>query len=108
MAKWYGKIGYAKTVETAPGVWEEQITEKNHFGDVIRNFRRLATAADINDGININNEFSIVADPFARENFHSMRYLTYMNTKWKISNVDASNYPRLILTLGGIYNENEA
>lgn len=107
MAKWYGKIGYAETVETAPGVWTEQITEKNHFGDVIRNSRRLATTADINDDININNEFSIVADPFARDNFYSMRYLTYMGAKWKISNVDASNYPRLILTLGGIYNENE-
>lgn len=106
MAKFYGVIGYAKTVETAPGVWTEQITERRHFVDVNRNSRRLATTADINDGISINNEFSIVADPFAAQNFHSMRYIEYMGTKWKISNVDV-RYPRLILTPGGVYNENE-
>ena len=26
MAKYYGTIGYGITVETAPGVWKEQIT----------------------------------------------------------------------------------
>lgn len=107
MNKWYGIIGYAQPVEVKPGVWVDQIIEKNHFGDVIRNSRRLATVANINDDININNEFSIVADPFARENFHSMRYITYMGTKWKISNV-LVQYPRLILTPGGRYNENES
>lgn len=106
MAKFSGVIGYAETVETAPGVWSEQITERKHFGDVIRNSRRLVTATNVNDDINIGNEFSIVADPFAKDNFHSMRYIVYMGTKWKVSNVDVQ-YPRLIITPGGIYNENE-
>ena len=54
--------------------------------------------------LNVSNEFSIVADPFAYANFHSMRFIEYMGAKWKISNVEVQ-YPRLILTVGGVYNE---
>ena len=103
MAKYYGVIGYAEAVETAPGVWKEQITERNYYGDVIRNARRLQTADKLNDDINVNNELSIVADPYAINNFHAMRYAEFMGAKWKISNVEVK-YPRLILTLGGLYN----
>lgn len=103
MAKFYGKIGYANTVETKPGVYEEQIVERSYYGDFIRNIRRLQSADQVNDDINISNEISIVADPYATNNFHTMRYAVFMGTKWKISNVEVS-YPRLILTLGGVYN----
>lgn len=103
MAKFYGKIGYANTVETKPGVYEEQIVERSYYGDLIRNTRRLQSADQVNDDINISNEISIVADPYATNNFHTMRYAIFMGTKWKISNVEVS-YPRLILTLGGVYN----
>ena len=103
MAKFYGKIGYANTVETKPGVYEEQIVERSYYGDLIRNTRRLQSADQVNDDINISNEISIVADPYATNNFHTMRYVVFMGTKWKISNVEVS-YPRLILTLGGVYN----
>ena len=103
MAKFYGKIGYANTVETKPGVYEEQIVERYCYGDLIRNTRRLQSADQVNDDINISNEISIVADPYATNNFHTMRYAVFMGTKWKISNVEVS-YPRLILTLGGVYN----
>lgn len=103
MAKFYGKIGYANTVETKPGVYEEQIVERSYYGDLIRNNRRLQSADQVNDDINISNEISIVADPYATNNFHTMRYAVFMGTKWKISNVEVS-YPRLILTLGGVYN----
>lgn len=104
MAKWCGKIGYAETIETKPGVWQEQITERTHYGDVTRNKRMLQTTDQLNDNINIANEFSIVRDPYALEHFHSMKYIEFMGTRWKISTVDASQYPRLILTVGGVYN----
>ena len=103
MAKWYGEIGFAETVETKPGVWVEQITSRNYYGDTIRNSRRLQSANQLNDNINISNQISIVADPYANNNFHSMRYAKFMGTKWKISDVEVQ-YPRLILTLGGVYN----
>ena len=103
MGKWCGKIGYGETVKTKPGVWEEVITERTYYGDVLRNSRRYQTANQLNDNLNISNEFSIVADPFARDNFHSMLYIEFMGTKWKITNVEVQ-YPRLILTIGGVWN----
>lgn len=101
--KYYGTIGYAVTEETRPGVWKETITERNYSGDFSKITRRLAASDDVNDDINVSNEISILADPYAKENFFAMRYATYMGVKWKITNV-ALQYPRLILTLGGLYN----
>ena len=103
MAKFYGVIGYAVTEETEPGIYEERIIEKEHFGDVVRNTRRLSNAAKVNDDIAISNQISIIADPFANNNFHSMRYVSFMGSKWKVTEVEVQ-YPRLILTLGGVYN----
>lgn len=103
MAKFYGCIGFAVTEETRPGVWEEEIQEKNYFGDVVRNTKRYQTGEGLNDDINIANEISIVADPFANENFRTMRYIEFMGTKWKINSVEVQ-YPRLILSIGGVYN----
>lgn len=103
MAKWYGAIGYAETIEKSPGVYIEDITERKYYGELNRNTRRLESSDGTNDNINIANEISILADPFANENFHSMRYAEFMGTKWKITSVQVQ-YPRLILTLGGVYN----
>lgn len=103
MAKYYGKIGYAKTVEVTPGVWEEKIVEREYYGDVIRMNRRLQTVSDkVLDDITISNQFSIVSDPYACENIFAMRYIEFMGTKWKISDVEVQ-YPRLLLSVGGLY-----
>lgn len=102
MAKWCGNIGYNITTETAPGVWEENIVPHKHFGDVTRNTRSLQSADQLNDNVNVSNEISIVADPFSRENFHSMRYIEFMGAKWKITNASVQ-YPRIVLTIGGLY-----
>ena len=103
MGKFYGSIGYAETVETSPGVWVEQITERKYYGDVNRDSRRLQSANQLNDNINVSSEISIVADPYACNHFHSMRYVEFMGAKWKVSTVEPKP-PRLILTLGGLYN----
>lgn len=103
MAKFYGKIGYAETVETAPGVWREDVTERNYYGDILLNNRRFESGEHLNDDLNIGNRFSIVADPYAVANFHLMRYIEWMGSKWKITSVEVQ-YPRLILTVGGVYN----
>lgn len=103
MAKFYGSIGYAVTEETTPGVWEEKITERMYYGDLIRNTKKLQSTDGVNDNINIANEISILADPFAYDNFYSMKYVSFMGAKWKITSVEVQ-YPRLILTIGGVYN----
>lgn len=103
MAKFCGVVGFAITAETKPGIWSSVITERKYYGDVLSNARRLQTIDQLNDDINVSNRISIVADAFANENFHSMRFVEYMGTVWKVSNVEVQR-PRLILTLGGVYN----
>ena len=105
MAKWYGKIGYADNVEVEPGVWEDSIVEHSYYGNLNRNTRSLQNSGGINDNINLSNEISIVADPYASENFYKMRYVEFAGTKWKITNVEVK-YPRLILSIGGVWNGN--
>lgn len=103
MSKYFGKIGYGVTEETRPGVHELRILEKEYYGEIVRNSRRLDSGDKVNDDLNINMTLSIVADPFAYQNFHSIKYAEYMGTKWKATSVEPQ-YPRLILTLGGVYN----
>jgi hypothetical protein len=107
MAKFHGRVGYAETVEVRPGVWEEQLTEHTYYGDVIRNTRSLQSAGQVNDNITVSCDISILADPFANQHFHAMRYVEFMGALWKIDKVDPQP-PRLILTLGGVYNGKQA
>ena len=103
MAKYYGEIGYAVTQETSPGVWTEGITTRPYYGDVIRNVSKWQNGSYLNDNLNVSNQISIVSDPYANQNFHSIRYVKWMGALWKVTDVEVQ-YPRLILTIGGEYN----
>lgn len=106
MGRFYGEIGYADTIETSPGVWVEEITIRHYYGDIVKNTSKIREGENLNDNLVLENRLSIVADPFAYEKFHAMRYVKWMGAKWKITSVDVQR-PRLILTIGGIYNEQE-
>ena len=104
MSKCSGKIGYVRTEETQPGVWEEIPEEKPYTGDVIRDNRRFNNSQSTpNDNLVISNNISIVSNKFMLDNLAFIKYITFMNSKWKISSVEV-NYPRILITLGGLYN----
>lgn len=102
MAKFYGEIGYGETVESAPDVFRDVITERKHYGDVLRNARNLVEGDKVNNDLSVNNSISIVADAYANEHFFAMKYIKWAGTLWIVSNVDVQP-PRLILRLGGVY-----
>ena len=104
MAKFHGIIGFVSGFqETVPGVHTEVVTERNYYGDVIRDTRSFEKGENLNDNLNISNRFSIVGDTFSYQNFATMRYITWMGSRWKITNVEVQR-PRLILSVGGVYN----
>lgn len=103
MAKYHGHVGYAIDVEKYPGVWVPEIIEHEYFGDTIKNRLNVQQSTTVNATISISNSISIVADPFAYENFYAIRYVTYLNKKWTVSSIEIAR-PRLILSIGGIYN----
>lgn len=107
MPKFSGHIGFTETIEIEPGIWEERITERFYYGELTRNTRRLQiSSTSVNDNVNVSNEISIVADPYATQNYLNMRYIVFMGAKWKIETVDVK-YPRLVLSIGGLYNERQ-
>jgi len=101
--KWYGTIGFGVTEETVPGVWEETVTEGEYYGDLLRDIRQYSTPSTLNDNLNINNQLSILADAFAYEHFHTIRYAVIYGARWKVTSVEVQR-PRLILSIGGVYN----
>lgn len=103
MAKWFGVVGFGQTVETKPGIFEDVITEGEYYGETSNTVARPQTVDKVTDDIKINNTLSIVADPFAFHNFHSIKYAVYEGIKWKVTAVEVQ-YPHLILSMGEVYN----
>lgn len=96
-------VGFSVSEETAPGVFEDKITEKKYYGDVTKDFRKTQGGDKVVGDISINNIFSIVADPFAFENLEFIKYLKYMGVAWTVESVEVQ-YPRLLISVGGRWN----
>lgn len=103
MARYYGKVGFAMQVESAPGVWVDDIQERPYSGDLIRDTHKYQSGEYLNDDFTVSNQISIVADIYALKNFPHIKYVVWMENKWRVSNIEV-NRPRLIITLGGLYN----
>lgn len=105
MSKFHGNIGFAIYEETAPDVFKEVAVERPYSGDILRKINRsVSMQQSINDNIVLNNQISIIADPYINQHFPSIKYVVWKGAKWKVTSVDDSNPPKLILTLGDIYN----
>lgn len=103
--KFSGAVGFETLVEVRPSNWESVIVEQKYRGDITRCSRRLQTADKVNDDIVVSNEIEILADAFAFENFSNIKFVVWMGTKWKVNTITVEP-PRLILEIGGVYNDN--
>lgn len=104
MPKFSDVIGYGETEEISPGVWQDVIVERRLFGDVVRSSRRLQESSEkLNDDITVNVAISVVADAYASNHIFAIRYVKWAGARWKVTHVDVQ-FPRLTLTLGGLYN----
>lgn len=105
MTRFYGAIGYGNAIESpsGSGIWVDDIVEYPYYGDVVRNTRKLEPGENLNSNITVQNSISIVADAYANEHFHNIRYIVWAGTKWTVTDVTVSA-PRLILSLGEPYN----
>lgn len=101
--KFFGVVGFVVTKETSPDIWEETITERKYYGDVIRNSKKWEVADQLLDNINISNSISIVGDAFVYEHFFAIKYVEWMGSLWEVKSVELQ-HPRLILSVGGVYN----
>lgn len=103
MAKFFGNIGFSLTVEEPRGVWIDSETEREYYGDLLREGRRWEKSNSINDDLIVNNYISIVCDSFLNENYQAIKWVEINGSKWKVVSVELE-YPRIKLTLGGVWN----
>lgn len=104
MPKYYGLVGFMNTSnESHSDVYKNSPIKKKYYGDILRNVKRNESGTGVNDNITVSNQISIIADPYAQENFHAIIFVEFMKSYWKVQSVEVQ-YPRLIITLGGLYN----
>ena len=107
MAKFYGQVGYVQTKKTKPGVWEEEVTERSYVGDILKNTKKWVTSDKVIDDMDLSIRVSIVSDAYANQNIFAIKYIKWLGASWKVISIDIER-PRLILTIGGLYNGPEA
>ena len=104
MARFFGTVGFEDEMrEVRPGVHQQVAVERQYYGDVKRNNRQLKDGEPINNDLSVSNLIEILADAYADEHFHAIRYVKWAGANWQVTNVEVRS-PRLILTLGGVYN----
>ena len=101
--------GYIYTAESfeGSGVYEENEVTRSYAADTIKKRSSWPSADKQNDDISFNNELSIIADGYAFNNFQFLKYVIFKGTKWEVSSVEL-DYPRLIVSFGGVYNGEQA
>lgn len=104
MNRFYGKVGYSNQVEVRPGVWEDQIHEHEHYGELVqKRYRNQNVQDQVHDDLRLDTDIEIIADAYAFEHFSKIRYICYGGARWVVTSVRV-DHPRLYLTIGGIYN----
>lgn len=104
MARFSGLVVYVVEEETTPGVWSPVEKSRMMKGDVIHQVSRHQTSDKINDDIILNHRISLIGDAFAFENYYNIRYVKMDSIKWKVTAIEIKR-PRLIVTLGGMWND---
>lgn len=102
--KYAGKIGFwIDDVEVRPGVYKSEIIEKTYTGDILRNSQRWNGTEYINKNVTISNKVSVISDLYLNEHLSSVKYITWMGTKWCVSSIEVQ-YPRIVLEIGEVWN----
>lgn len=102
--KWCGEIGFVTDTEIEPGLFVDGVVVKRKYrGDVERLYKRTLSTDKLTTDLTLSNSISIVMDAFLNENLSRIKFISFMGAYWYISDVEVRR-PRLILTLGGLYN----
>lgn len=102
--KYYDKVGYVESKDVGNGIWDEIVTERYMYGDIIRDSRRTDLGTNLNPDYTVSAQFSLVSDAYCYEHLAYIRYVTYKGIKWEVSSVDPTGFPRILVNVGKVYN----
>ena len=103
--KYSGKIGFAVVKNKGNGIYSEEIEEKVYYGDLLSSrWNNESNGNSTNTNIKLNNSISVICDSYLADNISVMKYITYKNSKWCVTGIEILP-PRVIINVGGIYNE---
>jgi hypothetical protein len=105
MARFAGTVGFSLTGSLVNGVWKETGGERPYKGDILNDTISYQQDEKVNDDVRLSQRISINSDRFAMQNYHLIRYVVFKDmpgTLWEVTSVTIER-PRLILSLGGVY-----
>lgn len=102
MSKFFGTIGFVRTKETEPGIYEQTVEERFFSGDITQTTASWNDAQRINGDLEINHTLSVICDNYLTQNMFALRYVNYAGRRWKVRKIEV-RLPRMILTLGQEY-----
>ena len=102
--RWFGKVGFGLTEHNpVTGKSKSVIVEYEYFGDVLKNTRKWESNDHLNDDLTISNIIKIYADNYLMKYQDAIKYATFNGVYWRVSNIEVE-FPKMVLTLGGVYN----
>ena len=106
MGRFSGNIGFVETVENPinSGIWSNNTTVRRYTGDIIqKSLSWIPNTESVNDSLSTNTIISIIADSYALNNLHRLKYVELYNVKWEVVSFKIQR-PRIDITIGGVYN----
>ena len=105
MGRYYGRVGFLKDEvesEDRPSRFVPVMEERFYSGNLLKNYASQQSSEKTIDDVTINDDISIVADPYALNHFSSIKYVELFGTLWEAKSVSVE-YPRLRISFGGVY-----
>jgi len=103
MSRFWGSIGISRgPVETAPGVFKQNIEEVSVTGEM-RQLHLRWPQAGMREGLSAKHVLSVVTPEDSVIDFTEVVYIVWQSRKWSVTSIQYKR-PRVELTLGGLYN----
>lgn len=103
MAKFAGLVTYVTQVESRPGIWTDESISRLMRGDMLRKGSVGQNDDKVNSDISLNHRVSLVGDEYALNNYYDIKHIQLNGREWEVTSVEVQ-HPRLILTIGGLWN----
>lgn len=106
MSRFAGTVGYTVQEETTPGVWTTVEKTRKMKGDIMKQVASHQSSEYLHDDVVLSHRVSLIGDAYAFDNYFNISWVKMDTQKWKVASIEVDR-PRIIVTLGGVWNESK-